>query len=356
LDSFASVLQVSDLHFIEKFTERGKHLWLKVPPKFRGGMLEHLFGGSKSHSFAKAAALAHKVEELRFLGRDFGVLLATGDLSTDGSPSALNTAREFVEESDIHRGMPCRRVSAGLGFPATKRIVLPGNHDRYRSRYWPFQRASSALEDVFELSGRYPYIVGYRDANQREDVNVPALIFFVFDSTPSIVAADDWRWSYRRRPAVGRIEPSERDWLDLESRRVATLTSVPGLDGAPLPIRGDRVVRVVLVHHHPVPVKRDGFNPFTIMEDHEEFVAACRTARADVVLFGHEHVCYPNPKTRTPGTPHFLACPTGTEFTGPDTGFYVLSFGTDGFERETYMWNGATFVDAGATFHPYVIR
>jgi hypothetical protein len=263
----------------------------------------------------------------------------------------MRTARQVIENELVHIGDPGRAVSLGLGFPPDRRIVIPGNHDRYfmRGPLRPFQVPNSLLERSFSGPASYPYVIGYRNAARREDVTVPALAFFVFDSTPSVRTFRIWKRTPTRLIACGHVHEAERRWLVKKSRALATKSFIPGLDGAPLPIRGDRLVRIVVVHHHPIAVNREGwFNPDTIMYHHAEFVEACVEARIDVVLFGHEHVSFEKTVEQADGhRTHFFCCPTATEFSGPVWGFYLFSFGERSLERETFLWNGGSFESNG---------
>jgi 3',5'-cyclic AMP phosphodiesterase CpdA len=189
----------------------------------------------------------------------------------------------------------------------------------------------------------------------RDDPTVPAVVFFVFDSTPSALTIKEWSRNPRQMVACGRIRPAENTWLATTSQEILRQGFVQGVDGNRIPLGEGGIVRVVLVHHHPVSTREDGhFDPDTVMIGHSQFVDTCLTAGVDVVLFGHDHVnrhaIKPRPKG---GFTHFLCCPTATEFTGPETGFFLLSFGAQGFTKEVFTWKDPTFVEAGLSKYSY---
>ncbi len=325
----ANLLHISDLHFIEDLTERGKKLWVKRL-------------GPRSHAFAKVSALSralHRepVDEL---------IVATGDLSTDGTRQSLATVRTFVEANEVRIGPTQRLITYGLAAPVTQHLFLPGNHDRFEGPVWIQQTAKNInLEEVFSSDPKYPYLCGYRKNDYQGSA---AVVFFVFDSTPSETAVEGWKKAPHYHIARGRIEPGECDWLIDESRSLACTPEVKCLGSSEL-IRFDpaSAIRVVLVHHHPVPTNIGGkMNPATLMENNSDFVAACLEAKIDIVLFGHEHVSYIAERTsRSTGhCTRFFCCPTTTEAFGPDTGFYRFMLGEHNFTLAPYNYNGKSFI------------
>jgi 3',5'-cyclic AMP phosphodiesterase CpdA len=83
MESLATVLHVSDLHFVRNLYEPGTHSVVPIPKRFHRWRLADVVGGSKSHAFGKVEALACKVKEIRFT-RDVDLLVATGDLALTG--------------------------------------------------------------------------------------------------------------------------------------------------------------------------------------------------------------------------------------------------------------------------------
>src|SRR5215212_9675883 len=148
MTTIATLLHISDLHFTQNLTEKGRQHWAKMC-------------GVKSHAFGRVDALSKKIDELRSIGWGPDLILATGDVSTDGSEEALATALEFVESEKVYRGSPQRLVTKGLGATIKNRIIIPGNHDRYTG-WLPLQRATTRFEKAFSAPDKYPYVVAYR--------------------------------------------------------------------------------------------------------------------------------------------------------------------------------------------------
>jgi 3',5'-cyclic AMP phosphodiesterase CpdA len=354
MSQIGNLLHISDLHFIKDLTEKGRTLW---PKKF----------GLKSHSFGKIDAFSAKYQELnRAVGID--AVIATGDISTDGSEDALKTALEFIEAGDIYRGNPGRLVTTGLSAARDRRVVIPGNHDRYAGPWAIWQSASDRLETVFGTPTKYPYVVGYRRPAFREDVKVPALLFFVFDSTASELARASWQNPFYRI-ARGRVEDAECRWLVDQSNKIASSKEVMGMDGRELPVDYRATVRIALLHHHPVAVHEEGASDeLTIMDNRQQFIDACFQAGIDIVLFGHEHTEYrliSKPSTRPDWVPpayahdiHFFCCPSTSEYSASNTGFYLFRFRESQFVVDLYRWKGKSFVlDASSTYqYPREIR
>jgi len=181
-----SLAHLSDFHFVGELTESGRRLWTK---------------GVKSHSFAKIDALSQEFYEFRRLDSYPDVIVVTGDVSTDGSTQSLETALGFIQGSEIFKGVPGRLITTGLCASPDRRIIIPGNHDRYGFGLLPLQRTSDALESVFSTSREYPYVVVYHPTYD----NHTPLLFFLFDSTlPKWVSAPPWN-----RVAQGWIQPAE---------------------------------------------------------------------------------------------------------------------------------------------------
>src|SRR5437867_11482140 len=102
MSDIATVLHISDLHFVEDLETEGRR-W-----RTRAFL-------AKSHSFGKLRALNKALYELEKAGRMYDLVLATGDLTTDGSKEAFRTALEFIEQAKISRGDLARLVAYGLG-------------------------------------------------------------------------------------------------------------------------------------------------------------------------------------------------------------------------------------------------
>jgi len=341
----ATLLHISDLHFTQNLTEKGRQHWVKMC-------------GVKSHAFGKIDALSKKVDELRSIGKGPDIILATGDISTDGSEEALSTALEFIESDAVYRSTPKRLATKGLGASKTQRIVIPGNHDRYAGSWLPLQKPSALLEKVFGTPDKYPYAVGYRRAEAMSDPQEPAIIFFVFDSTASELASFTKSYTPWYRIARGRVEDAECGWLIEKSNEIAQKGQVQGLDGNLIPVNYGNTIRIAVLHHHPVDVPGKKPNDvLTLMENNKSFVNACYEAGVDLILFGHQHVAYRNlvhSAHHSQAHPiFFFCCPSTSEFSERDSGFYLIHFDTEGFNLSPYIWTGRSFYEDDPTAYSY---
>jgi 3',5'-cyclic AMP phosphodiesterase CpdA len=336
-------------------------------------------GITPPHDPRKVDALAKVFSEFRRQRVPLDLLLVTGDLATDGSEQAMGTAKAVLD-GDIRQGPTNRLVYDGVRVPAERRIVLPGNHDRYRSKVLLSQDYNNTfLEEHFGKRGEYPYVVGYRRPEYRSDSSAPTLVFFVFDSTPSPAAVGTRE--FRRNvlgygynmAASGKVERAEcRRLLELASE-LDHATTVPGWDGEPLEVTPDAVVRVVLLHHHPLISKQARWETglvnrlkrsMSLLVDGDEFVESCLEARMDLVLFGHEHLFYRRARrTQSGHRTYFFCCPTATCVEGSDTGFYMFHFHPDRFVCRPFQYGSSSsgrgrfaFVEGLAKTYPYASR
>lgn len=352
--NIARVLHISDMHFIQSLTEKGRSLWAKS-----------IHFGPKSHSFAKLDALSGKLQELDLTGNNIDLVLASGDISTDGDEASLKTALEFLESNEIYRGTPQRLVTYGLGATQNRRIILPGNHDRYGGVWAPTQGPSINLEKVFNTPQTYPYVVGFRDQEVKDNAEERAVIFFIFDSTASLGETAVSQMNPAYRIARGRIEDAECRWLVKQALKITADTTVPCLYGGKLPVDYQSCVRVAVLHHHPISASGTASEGFwTFMENNEAFVEACFTAGVDIVLFGHQHELYYHlrrPEVSTVHTVlgqeqhpiHFFCCPSTSEYSEDENGFYVFTFNHNDFTVDTYLWSDGSFVTTTAPPYSY---
>lgn len=337
MSSFATIAHLSDLHLVGDITEEGRSLAIKGP---------------KTHSYAKIEALStaiFEIEELKNTAIDLFVV--TGDVTTDGSIESLKTALEFIEERDIYRYTPARRILRGLGASRSSRIVVPGNHDRYAGRLWPLpqQVSNKALEDAFQSPSNYPYAVAFKNP----DIDSPlGLLFFVFDST--LVQAG--RQDYLNKLARGRIDKGECQHLLEMSAEIKRTGKVLATDGNLTNIDYDRAIKIAVLHHHPVlpqrlteanmsayaRVKRRLLSGLTLMENADIFVDACVKAEIDFVLFGHQHEDYSVVRLGRSGSlaVRFECCLSTSEYSEKDNGFNLLKFFDNRAEIEQYRWLG----------------
>jgi hypothetical protein len=323
----ARMLQLSDFHFCSKLTQEGRAFY-KRP---------FLFAKAKRHSYVKLVALSREIERIKLEGRRIDVLLATGDLSTDGAPLSQSLCLEFIESDAIRRGPLNRPIVQGLGFDAKHRILLPGNHDRFNRSWVGFQMPGAAFEQRLKTPTTYPYAIGYRQPGALNHADQPALIVFVFDSTPGGFFRFTWPW---HNIARGRVEHGEIDFLWRKSKDINDNGTVPAMDGTVLNVRYSNCVRVAVLHHHP---KDD--NPNTLMENSDDFIEYCFQAGIHLVLFGHGHrefchTLYGNSRL-TKTSPHkmtLFCCPSATEYSSVN-GFFIFDFDITRIRYLLYKWS-----------------
>jgi predicted phosphodiesterase len=352
MSHIATLLHISDLHLVQALTEEGRSLWIKGP---------------KTHAYAKIDAFSATIFEIEEINqKQIEAVVVTGDVTTDGSVESVKTALEFIEGKDIYRFTPRRRILRGLGAKAGRRIVIPGNHDRYGGQYRPIpqQVGNSVVEDIFGTQKEYPYVVGCRrDGNQLEpdssasNVKSPAVIFFVIDST--LVQPD--RKDFYNKVARGRIELGECNRIRELAAMVRSTGEILDLDGKPILVDYDNSVRIAVLHHHPVlpgELNEAGVSRFaravrklkaglTLMENANALIDALFDAEIDLVLFGHQHHEYEvvlartNPRSRLPHSIRFFCCPSTSEYSEPDNGFNLIEVDTDTVRVEYYRWTAS---------------
>lgn len=326
----ARILHISDLHFVKELTQEGRAF-----SRLR----------AQSHSFYKIEHLAAHIREMENVQGPFDLVLATGDLSTNGLCGSLATVLEYLDKDTLYRGSPARLMTKGLRAGEGRRLLLPGNHDRFTRDWIPIQRQSDKFEKVLKTPNRYPYVVGFRPRGLADARNIPALLFFVFDSTPS-VAARMWP---AKRIARGRIENEECRWIVDTALALRENGRVESIDGTPIRIDFDNCVRIAVLHHHPFD---EGFT--SLMENNAKFVEYCFRGGIDVVLFGHDHKEFYKARfsdqpldVPSTGSPihwiTFLCCPSASEYSS-DNGFYTLDVSDTGYTFQLYKWQQSQFV------------
>jgi Calcineurin-like phosphoesterase len=172
MTTIAKIAQLSDFHFTANLGNQGR-AYYKRP---------FLFAKAKGHDISKVARLYQKIEKLERASGKFDLMLATGDLSTDGSRKAIMNALDFLRQSELRDGSS-RVATRGLNAGATRRILLPGNHDRFTRAWVGFQKPGTFFERTLGIPTEYPHAVGYRRQGVPNVPDEPAVLFFVFDST-----------------------------------------------------------------------------------------------------------------------------------------------------------------------------
>jgi len=325
------IAQLSDFHFVRQLTHEKRAFYKK--------------GRAKGHCFSRLVALARQMDRLERLDGRFDAVLCTGDLATDGSPAALATCLSYIENEEVRAGEPSQAYTLGLNASAQRRLLLPGNHDRWTRKYAGFQVQGAAFERALGLPTEYPYVVGLRGQGTANEPDESAILFFVFDSTPGVFV-NFWWWD---RLARGRLEHGALDSFMRKARAIQDDGIVRNLGGgADLRVRYSNCVRVALLHHHPFD--RHGT---TLMENSTEFKEFCTRAGIHVVLFGHEHKEYraqdfgaselaPDPNHQTV----YFCCPSASEYSSAH-GFYEFTFDSIGFDFTFHKWRNMQFEPGG---------
>ena len=319
IDRFRHV-HISDLHFVANPFERGS--------KFRARSWL-----AKSHSGDKASLLA---ESLLTLG-EVDVLLATGDLTTDGSAEALQTVRAYLRETKL-AGTANRRQTypiTALGSVARTTLVVPGNHDRFGGSRMPTQRDSFGFNDIFGEDDLYPHVEYVGDYKRR-----PVVIFLV-NSVPMPDLVEQFTIMRRPMRIAGGYVPLR---ASATLRRLAI--------GCP-----PDAIKIVALHHHPV--RRPPSSSRTLgervkrlvptdqlksLDGSDDFVAACHEGGIRMVLFGHKHVAYREAQVSAFGTVHFLCCPSTLQYkTSHPRGYYEIVIANDQIVVTPYEDTGRAF-------------
>jgi 3',5'-cyclic AMP phosphodiesterase CpdA len=355
------VIQLSDLHFVEHLGTRQSRF------KSRAWL-------AKSHDSRTLSELGRRLGEL-----DYDVVLVSGDLATDGSSGALRHVRSFIEDEEIpveelayvRRLTRARRTMPLRCLNAKRYLVLPGNHDRYS--VGPFgQIQSKSFRKAFpEPFGAYPYVYVHEEEGGRGRV-----VFIVLDSTRV-------RFSLSGKAlAVGEINSDNLQKVTsvVESLRVGRSIECGVTRKSYLGGDADSTVLVVALHHHPV-IPEDSRNreskstwsaakeiakrlflhresELTRLSNAAEFRKVCEEAKINVVMFGHQHLCY---RLRSSGGTLYSCCPTSTGFservppweTGTvddQPGFLQYDFGWTDTRYELrsltlHRWERETFVE-----------
>jgi len=330
----AKIIQVSDFHFVPQVAHAKRAFYQRG---LRAGC----------HSFSKLVGLAREIDALQFQDRKYDALLVTGDLSTDGSPESFSTGLSYIQSNVLAAGHPALPLTLGLNATPDRRLLLPGNHDRWDRSWFGFQRQGAVFENALNLNlphPNYPYVRGLRNT---ANVSDPAVLFFVFDSTPGVFARL-WPWD---RLARGRIDQGAMDYCYQLARDISQAGAggvVTNLQGNPMTVRYSNCVRIALLHHHPFDCQST-----TLMENNKEFVRFCVRAGMHLVLFGHDHKEFWVPQfgrcDLTGKDNHqtlFFCCPSASEYRS-EQGFYSFDLDPPGFNFTFYKWRGRQFVAGG---------
>lgn len=324
MSGFARVIHLSDFHFGRKLNQNGRAFHQEV----------FLFAKAKPHAYDKLTSLGRKVHEIQLQQGEFDVLLGTGDLSTDGSETALKLCLSFIQDRLV--GDEMRSELRGLGVNAERRILVPGNHDRFDRAWIGFQKPGKAFETLLETRTPYPYVVGCRRSGTPNVPENPAVLFFVFDSTPSRHAnLSPWN-----RIARGRLSDGDCESFVEKVQELTPSGIVAALDGSELNVNYANCVRIAVLHHHPLDD-----NSTTLMENSELFMKNCVKLGMHLVLFGHDHrefwhlrEGFAQPTNDLGHHTLFFCCPSASEYSSKN-GFYTFDLDTTGFLFDFYKWD-----------------
>jgi hypothetical protein len=330
MNRVGNIIQVSDFHFVPQLTHEKRAFY------------ERLRSGC--HSFTKLVSLARHIDRLQRRNGAFDVLLATGDLCTDGSTDSLRTCLSYIADAEVRAGNPSQVYTIGLNADRSRRLMLPGNHDRWDRSWFGFQQQGAVFESALQLPTSYPYVVGLRRPEYANDPDDPAVLFFVFDSTPG-VHTRFWMWD---RLARGRVESGTLDAFFRQAEETSQNGIVRDLQGNDLRVRYSNCVRIALLHHHPFDRRST-----TLMENSDDFVRYCVNAGMHLVLFGHDHKefwvpCFSDSELAQDNHHQtiFFCCPSASEFRS-EQGFYSFDVDRTGFYFRFYKWSHGNFALGG---------
>jgi 3',5'-cyclic AMP phosphodiesterase CpdA len=339
-DARIRLLHISDLHLVEDITEEGRSLGRPIL--------------AATHSFNMARLLGKRVDGFN---PKFDLVLATGDLTTDGRRGSFETVLQYFQSGPSSGENKMRIRNFGLNAGKARRLLIPGNHDRFGGELVPNQRHSDVFEKVLGTPHPYPYVVGYRPPG-REPTSL-TLLFFVFDSTlPEGRESSGWS-GWARAIAQGRIGSEEiSEAFDNQAQDIVKNGKVRGLSGEVLDFDPKNTVRIAVLHHHPVVTpgadeeiarreqggwrwprlsKKEFDAELVKMNGAEEFLRGCFRAGVQLILFGHQHFPYRRliklknmDEVQGPfgaiKAIYAFCCPTTLEFKAPSNGFYVFDF------------------------------
>lgn len=259
------------------------------------------------------SAVENHLGQLRMQTSADVYLVITGDLVDDPNPKALAGAKAFV--SRLEEGLP-------LSSPV---MLVPGNHD-VKLLYGNVWR-STIFAKTFDLSGP----VWSR----------------VFDAAGLQVIGVDTNGAAFAKGAV------DKDGYD--SMATATyefskqMREARGTTGAVEHPGNDEFLRVLAVHHHPLPIaagegqKELGFIPdegFMYLQSPATFLGSAMSLGCQLILHGHRHVAglarYSVPRAdrfiseassdeEAWSTIYVLSCPSSTG-KNCDAGFNIIEF------------------------------
>jgi Icc protein len=291
----------------------------------------HLDGSGRLLAAVEALTGAIRERMADFADVPDRILLITGDLVNDPTPRALDEALAVIASFR----------QSGL---FTDIQAIAGNHDVKR----PSQRGGRHDAYDYLHLPRTSKSVYYRQAG---------LDLVLLDSNSASLTT----------LASGNIDETAYNTMVADSARLSIeLAGSLGSAGrADYSEPAENLVRVLAMHHHPLPQATGEGKRFLGVPDEPlmylaapaTFLEAATSLNVDLVLHGHRHVeglarySIPDPRaTRSGGSEDFwrtiyvLSCPSSTGQAGDDAGFNIIHFGAmPEAERSEYLFEIARY-------------
>lgn len=330
------IIHLSDLHFVQNLKTEGTSFG-------RGRFL------TNSHKYRFYTHLVDSLDATIGSDTPADVCIATGDISTDGSSASLATALTVFGNQKAVVGSEVERIETfHLRDYFQHRLIVPGNHDRFKA-WRPIQLRSSQLERTFGAPRSYPYLRAAKTA-----ASLPDVVFFVFDSTQNPdLRGGRLRFRPDLRMARGLILPGDWQWLHRRVADIAAGRPIPSINGREqVTVDRDNCVRVAALHHHPLTRDVDDQDLAQMAcENGVDFADNCQRAGVHLILFGHRHTYFPR-RVPAHGQPtrfgaaqplHLVCAPTTLEYRSPKPGYLIYRIVRGSIEVERYEWKEATY-------------
>jgi 3',5'-cyclic AMP phosphodiesterase CpdA len=234
-----SILHISDLHFGQSMSNPSGGLTGVANSEALTAVRDYLFD--------------NKID----------LVVATGDLATDGHIESLRNAREFLMKD----GASMQRTASEASLARNPRnlIIVPGNHDRFLSGWLPLMRSAKHYIHVFpEFTHQINRVLHAETFTSSSGFTVRT------------IAIDSCAGTRNVRIARGRIHKDDLLWIKRLWRedRESSLQ----ID-----------VRLLALHHHLTVPEGHEFKLSTQLRDRRRVVRAMLRGGIDLALYGHEH-------------------------------------------------------------------
>lgn len=273
---FFRLFHLSDLHFGDTwFTP-----WWGV---------SHHIAGLETHSARTATALHDSVRYQHLLSDVASRVIATGDLTTWGTPEAFSLASEFLIRNVAgakNRGL------IGLNDPFA--AVMPGNHDTWSGvlKGMPVLGGSSAAvrkqffhspaADARTANSKatFPYRVCLHQGSPTRQ-GIPTVHLYALDST---------RLDAKDRPRSGARHALPGDWGNVladgyvDEQQLADLRKLVASES-----RDEKILRIAALHHPLGYAEGDDDPKMKVLLNRDQVVSALQELGFAVALCGHQH-------------------------------------------------------------------